>query len=218
MHCNEASSDMTNGSLKSSARSFSLHQVFTTVMVILLGLSLSGCVGAVAGVGAAAVAAGNTEKGLGTSISDSVIKVKLSDRFIHTDASLFTQVTISVNDGAVLLTGDVVVPEHKVLATQLAWQTRGVIEVINEIEVTDKSSIKDIAKDLAAAAQLRAKLIAEQGVSSINFSVDVVNGTVFLTGIASSEEEMNLVVTLARELRFATNVVNYIRVNDDDRE
>lgn len=197
---------------------FSIKSVMLQMMVVLLGLSLSGCVGAVAGVGAAAVAAGNTEKGLGTSISDGVIRVKLADRFLQADTSLFTNVSVSVNDGAVLLTGAVEQPEHKVEATQLAWQTRGVIEVINEIEVSDKSSIKDIAKDLAAAAQLRAKLIAEQGVSSINFSVDVVNGTVFLTGIASSEEEMNTVVALARELRFATNVVNYIRISDDDRE
>ena len=197
---------------------FSMKTLILQIMVVLLGLSLSGCVGAFAGVGAAAVAAGNTEKGLGTSISDGVIRVKLADRFIQSDANLFTNVSVSVNDGAVLLTGNVEKPEHKVEATQLAWQTRGVIEVINEIEINDKSSIKDIAKDLAAAAQLRAKLIAEQGVSSINFSVDVVNGTVFLTGIASSEEEMNTVVALARELRFATNVVNYIRVSDDDRE
>ena len=197
---------------------FSVKSIMLQMIVVLLGLSLSGCVGAVAGVGAAAVAAGNTEKGLGTSISDGVIRVKLADRFLQADASLFTNVSVSVNDGAVLLTGAVEQPEHKVEATQLAWQTRGVIEVINEIEVSDKSSIKDIAKDLAAAAQLRAKLIAEQGVSSINFSVDVVNGTVFLTGIASSEEEMNTVVALARELRFATNVVNYIRISDDDRE
>lgn len=197
---------------------FSMKALMLQIMVVLLGLSLSGCVGAFAGVGAAAVAAGNTEKGLGTSISDGVIRVKLADRFIQSDANLFTNVSVSVNDGAVLLTGNVEKPEHKVEATQLAWQTRGVIEVINEIEINDKSSIKDIAKDLAAAAQLRAKLIAEQGVSSINFSVDVVNGTVFLTGIASSEEEMNTVVALARELRFATNVVNYIRVSDDDRE
>lgn len=204
-------------SLKASSL-FSIKSVMLQMMVVLLGLSLSGCVGAVAGVGAAAVAAGNTEKGLGTSISDGVIRVKLADRFLQADASLFTNVSVSVNDGAVLLTGAVEQPEHKVEATQLAWQTRGVIEVINEIEVSDKSSIKDIAKDLAAAAQLRAKLIAEQGVSSINFSVDVVNGTVFLTGIASSEEEMNTVVALARELRFATNVVNYIRISDDDRE
>ena len=187
-------------------------------ILVMLTLSLSGCVGAVAGVGAAAVAAGSTEKGLGTSISDSVIKAKISDDFLHTDISLFSEVSISVNEGSVLLTGNVEKPEQRVQATQISWNARGVIEVINEIDVTDKSSLKDFAKDLAAAAQLRAKLIGDQNISSINFSVDVVNGTVFLTGIASTEDEMQAVVSHARELRFAQEVVNYIRINDDDRQ
>ena len=187
-------------------------------ILVMLTLSLSGCVGAVAGVGAAAVAAGSTEKGLGTSISDSVINAKISDDFLHTDISLFSGVSISVNEGSVLLTGNVEKPEQRVQATQISWNARGVIEVINEIDVTDKSSLKDFAKDLAAAAQLRAKLIGDQNISSINFSVDVVNGTVFLTGIASTEDEMQAVVSHARELRFAQEVVNYIRINDDDRQ
>lgn len=188
------------------------------VLVVLMALSLSGCVSAVAGVGAAAVAAGSTEKGLGTSISDGVIKAKISDEFIHTDIALFSDVSVSVNQGSVLLTGNVDQPQQRVQATQIAWQVRGVIEVINEINVKDKSTLKDVAKDLAAAAQLRAKLIGDQNVSSINFSVDVVNGTVFLSGIASSEAEMQSVVGHARELRFAQEVINYIRINDDDRQ
>ena len=201
----------------SQSKSSALHHAAMAMMVLILAFSLSGCVGAVAGIGAAAVAAGSTEKGLGTSISDGVIKAKLSDRFIKTNTTLFTNISISVNNGTVIMTGSVEQPEHKVQATQLAWETRGVIEVINEVEVTDKSSLKDIAKDLAAAAQLRAKLIADPDISSINFSVDVVNGTVFLTGIASSEDEMAKVVEHSRELRFADKVVNYIRIGDDDR-
>lgn len=191
-----------------------------TMIILVIGscFSLTACVTAVAGAGVAAVAAGTTEKGLGTSVSDGVIRVKLNDTFLGNNADLFTNVSISVNAGSVLLTGNVNTPEDKVEATQLAWQVRGVIEVLNEISVKDTSSIKDIAKDLAAAAQLRAKLIADQDISSINFSVDVVNGTVYLSGIASSEEELNMVVDHARSLRFATDVKNYIRINDDDRE
>ena len=196
--------------------------IITRIMMVLMIIgscfSLSACVTAVAGAGVAAVAAGTTEKGLGTSVSDGVIRVKLNDTFLDTDVALFSNVSISVNAGSVLLTGKVETPEQKVQATQLAWQVRGVIEVLNEISVTDTSTIKDIAKDLAAAAQLRAKLIADQEISSINFSVDVVNGTVFLSGIASSEAEVNKVVDHARSLRFATDVKNYIRINDDDRE
>ncbi|XDZ65595.1 BON domain-containing protein [Alphaproteobacteria bacterium LSUCC0684] len=192
--------------------------LITGFFLLALSLGLSGCVGAIAGVGAAAVAAGSTEKGLGTSFSDSIIRVKLADAFVQQDVGLFSDVSAKVNNGSVLLTGNVQTPEDKVEATKLTWQVRGVIEVINEIEVKDTSTLKDMAKDVAAAAQMRAKLIGDKDISSINFSVDVVNGTVFLSGIASSEAEMLAVVDHARELRFAQEVVNYIRVNDDDRQ
>ena len=184
----------------------------------LLSLGLSGCVPAVIGVGGAAVAAGSTEKGFGTSVSDTNIGLKINERLFQHDASLFQGVSVTVNDGSVLLTGKVQNPDDKIQATQLAWQVRGVVEVINEVKVTDTSGIKDIAKDLAAAAQMRAKLIGDVNVSSLNFSVDVVNGTVYLSGIAASVEEMQAVVEHARSLRFAQEVVNYIRVNDDIRE
>ncbi len=187
-------------------------------MLVLGGLLFSGCAPAVIGVGTAAVAASSTEKGLSTSVSDGVIFTKIQDNFLQTDASFPTVVDVTVNDGAVLLTGKVKTPEEKVLATKLTWEIRGVREVVNELQVTDKSSIKDIAKDLAASAQLRGKLIADSSVSSLNFSIDVVNGTVYLSGVAADAEEMNRVVGHARELRFVQQVVNYITLRSDQRD
>ena len=204
--------------MKAKLKSTILNPSATILVLLALCLGLSGCVAAVVGVGGAAVAAGSTEKGLGTSVADSGIKLKINERLFQTDASLFQGVTISVNQGAVLLTGKVQTPEDRVQATQLAWQVKGVVEVINEIKVTDTSSLKSIAKDLTAQAQMRGKLIGDPDISSLNFSVDVVNGTVFLSGVASSEDEMQKVVTHARELSFAQEVVNYIRVSDDDRQ
>ena len=192
--------------------------VMAIAMLVLGGLLFSGCAPAVIGVGTAAVAASSTEKGLSTSVADGLIFTKIQDNFLQTDASLPTVVDVTVNDGAVLLTGKVKTPEEKVLATKLTWEIRGVREVVNEIQVIDKSSIKDIAKDLAASAQLRGKLIADNSVSSLNFSIDVVNGTVYLSGVAADAEEMNRVVSHARELRFAQQVVNYITLRTDQRD
>ena len=188
------------------------------VLLLLASFALSGCAGAVIGVGSAAVAASTTEKGISTSVSDGVIFTKLHDKFIQADASLSTVVDVTVNDGAVLLTGKVKTPDEKVLATKLAWEIKGVREVVNEIQVTDQSSIKDVAKDLAASAQLRGKLIADPNISSLNYSIDVVNGTVYLSGVASNVSEMNKVVTHAQELRFAQQVVNYIIIESDKRD
>ena len=192
--------------------------VMAIAMLVLGGLLFSGCAPAVIGVGTAAVAASSTKKGLSTSVADGLIFTKIQDNFLQTDASLPTVVDVTVNDGAVLLTGKVKTPEEKVLVTKLTWEVRGVREVVNEIQVIDKSSIKDIAKDLAASAQLRGKLIADNSVSSLNFSIDVVNGTVYLSGVAADAEEMNRVVSHARELRFAQQVVNYITLRTDQRD
>ena len=188
------------------------------VLLLLASFALSGCAGAVIGVGSAAVAASSTEKGISTSVSDGMIFTKLHDKFIQTDASLSTGVDVTVNDGAVLLTGKVKTPGEKVIATKLAWEIKGVREVVNEVQVTDKSSIKDVAKDLAASAQLRGKLIADNDISSLNYSIDVVNGTVYLSGVAADATEMNRVVAHAQELRFAQQVVNYIIIEVDKRD
>ena len=192
--------------------------VMAIAMLVLGGLLFSGCAPAVVGVGTAAVAASSTEKGITTSVSDGLVFTKIQDNFLKTDATLSQFVDVNVNDGAVLLTGKVKTPEEKVLATKLTWEVRGVREVVNEIQVTDKSSIKDVAKDLAASAQLRGKLIADTSLSSLNFSIDVVNGTVYLSGVAADAEEMNRVVGHARDLRFAQQVVNYITLREDLRD
>ena len=187
-------------------------------LLALAGLLFAGCAPAVIGAGTAAVAASSTDKGLSTSVSDNLIATKLNDKFVQNDSSLVVDVDVSVNNAAVLMTGKVKTPEEKVLATKLAWEVRGVREVVNELQVTDKSSIKDVAKDLAASAQLRGRLIADSDISSLNFSIDVVNGTVYLSGIAADAEEMNRVVGHARDLRFAQQVVNYITLREDLRD
>jgi len=187
-------------------------------IIAVAGLVTASCAPAVIGAGTAAVAASSTDKGLSTSVSDNLIATKLNDKFLQNDASLFVDIDVSVNNAAILMTGKVKTPEEKVLATKLAWEVRGVREVVNEIQVVDRSSLKDVAKDLAAGAQLRGKLIADPDVSSLNFSIDVVNGTVFLSGVAADTEEMNRVISHARELRFAQKVVNYIVLRDDLRD
>ena len=191
---------------------------FSMVVLTSSALALSGCVGAAVGIGTAAVAASTTEKGFSTSVADGVIETKLVDRFIQNDAALATGIEKSVNNGSVLLTGRVDTIEQKVLATKLAWEIKGVREVVNEVQVTQESSFRDKAKDLAASAQLRAALIGDQNISSLNFSIDVVNGIVYLSGVASDETEKERVIAHAQELRFAKKVVNYIILETDKRD
>ena len=71
---------------------------FIAGILLLSALAVSGCAGAVVGVGTAAVAASTTEKGFSTSVSDGVIFAKLKDSFIKVNASLLTSADVAVND------------------------------------------------------------------------------------------------------------------------
>ena len=194
-----------------------LASLITALLMTSL-LALSACAPAIVGVGTAAVAASSTEKGFSTSVADGVIKTKLADKFLRTDVELVEKVSIAVNEGAILLTGTISTQEKKINATRLAWEIKGVREVVNEVNVTDSASLKTRAKDFAAAAQLRLKIIGDGEVSSLNFSIDVVDGVVYLSGVASSEEERARIIELAQELPFAKKVVDYIILSSDRRE
>ena len=195
-----------------------IYLLIKILLVLTCLINLTNCAPAVVGVGTAAVAASSTEKGFSTSVSDSVIFAKITDKFIQEDASLITSVDLSVNDGAVLLTGKVKNFEKKMLITRLSWEVKGVKEVINEVQVSSRVSIKDVAKDIAASAQLRASLISDPDISSLNYSIDVVNGTIYLAGVASDENERNRVVSHAQLTRFTKKVVNYIILSTDKRD
>ena len=187
-------------------------------VLLLSSFALTSCIETAVGLGTAAVAASTTEKGFSTSVSDTVIEAKLTDKFIKNDASLVTGVESSVSNGAVLMTGKLDTQDQKILATRLAWEIKGVREVINEIQIVSENSLKTTAKDLAASAQLRAALIGDQEISSLNYSIDVVNGIVYLSGVAANEKERERVITHAQALRFAKKVVNYIILSTDKRD
>ena len=187
------------------------------LFICLLPFVLGGCVPLpllAFGAGAVTVAASSTEKGLATSISDSVIFTKISESYFKTDLNIFGEVEVEVNQGSVLLVGNVELPQHAITAIQLAWEVEGVTEVIDEINVTDDSSIRDSAKDFAAEAQLRGKLIADREIKSLNYSINIVNGVVYLSGVAGDQAEIDRVIAHAQSLGHANSVVNYIRLNN----
>ena len=187
---------------------------FITGLFISISLFLQGCAPAAITAGIAGVAASESEKGLGTTINDTIIHAAITEAMFKKDVNKFIGVNINVDDGVVLLTGKVDSPETRIEVTRLSWTPRGVIEVINEIQVSEKSSIKDAAKDLAASATIRGKLVADKNIKSVNFSIDVVNGVAYLSGVARSEKEMNLVLAYTKETKYINQLVNYIQLSE----
>ena len=49
--------------------------------------------------------------------------------------------------------------------------------------VTDTSSIKNIARDIASLGEIRARIMSDKSINSINFSIDVVNDKAYISGV-----------------------------------
>lgn len=180
-------------------------------------LLLSGCgLGLAAGAGAAVGTAAMSEGGLSGTAKDFSIQAQINDLWFRHDVEMFRKLDLTVNQGRVLITGVVQDPEHRVEAVRLAWQPAGVKQVINEIRVADEGGgVTGFARDTWIATQLRTKITFDKNVLSINYNIDVVQGTVYLMGVAQSQAELNRVIETARTIPDVKQVVSYVKVRGD---
>ena len=186
-------------------------------MVLLLAgssLALSSCT-AVGVAGVAGVAVGTAavqEGGISSAASDARIQIAINDLWFRNNVTMFSKLDLTINQGRVLITGVVQDPNHRVDAVRLAWQPRGVKAVINEIKVADSAGIIGYAKDVWITTKLRSSLILDKDVESINYSIDTVQGSVYLMGFAQNQAELSHVIDVARRIKNVTQVVSYVKL------
>ena len=186
--------------------------------LLIIILNLQSCAAPViGGVGAIAFSSSAQEKGLGTSINDKVIYVKLRNAIYDWDPSVSKNISLSVDNGSVLITGKLKNIDIKVKLTKIVWEINGVKEVNNKVQISQINNLKNIAKDLASLGEIKARLMASTKINSLNFSIDVVNNIAYISGIASSEEEISTVTQIAQEAKFIEEVQNFVRLNKDKR-
>jgi osmotically-inducible protein OsmY len=177
-------------------------------------LALPGCtaVGLAAGAGASVGIAASQEGGLSQAVTDGRIQLEINDLWFRFSVEAFAKLDLTVNNGRVLVTGVVQDPEHRVEAIRLAWQPKGVQQVINEVQVAEGRGIVGYAKDTWITTRLRTALTVDREVLSINYSIDTVQGTVYLMGWAQDRTELNRVIENARTISGVSSVVSYVKI------
>ena len=186
------------------------------LIIITVTILLSSCspVGLAVGAGASLMTASQTEKGLKVSAKDLRIKTEINHNLFQKDHELFGAVKVSVDNGKVLITGSVPSPQDRIEISKLSWKVGNVREVINEVQVTNKASFTNRAKDLLINKSLQTQLLLDQSINFINFSVDTVNGVVYIFGIARDQTEINRIIKHARNINYVENIVNYMSVGN----
>jgi osmotically-inducible protein OsmY len=181
-------------------------------LTVLLGASLQGCVGAVIGAGATAGTAAMEERGIAGVTDDTALRLRINGLLSDKDERLWRKVGLQVYMGRVLLTGFVETEEMRAEAVRLAWEADGVKEVINEIQIDDSGGASGFARDTWITTQLKSALLFDKQVSSINYSIETVGGTVYVIGLAQDRAELDRVLNHARGMSYVKKVVNYVQI------
>ena len=176
-------------------------------------MQLSACtvVGLAAGAGASLGIASQQEGGISSAAEDVKIKAMIGDKWFKYKVDTFSKLTTTVDQGRVLITGVVQNPDDRVEAVRLAWQVEGVKQVINEIRVADGEGVPGFVRDKWITTRLRTEMTFTKDVGAINYSIDTVQGTVYLMGVARNQEELDRVIALARSLPNVKQVVSYVK-------
>ena len=191
-----------------------MNPLFT--FLSLLALTACAAPGIVAGAAMAGLAVAQ-ERSIGTVIDDTAIELQIQHYLLQASDGLFIRVGIEVHEGRVLLTGIVPTPDDRVEAVRQAWQAKGVLEVINEVQVSERAGITDYLRDVKITSQLRFKMLRDRDISDVNYTVETVNGIVYLMGIARSRPELDKVTTHARNIAGVQKVISHVRLSGGDR-
>tara|TARA_B100001142_G_scaffold330109_1_gene396244 strand:- start:963 stop:1556 length:594 start_codon:yes stop_codon:yes gene_type:complete len=188
------------------------------IILLLLILNLSACVGVSSkGIFGTGVSVALDPRSVGTQIDDSIMQKNLSARIVILDKKYLLSIKSKVLDGRIFLTGKVDDPEEKLRLTKLAWETKGVRSVRNDVKIKEKFSFKQSAKDILITSQLRTALIFNKNIKATNYQIDTYKKKIYLYGISLSKEEKDLVLKEAKEILDVEDVIASIILVDDLR-
>jgi len=155
-------------------------------MVIILSLfSCASITSVVSVVGNAS----SSSKGIKESVGDSYIKTKTITSISLLDIKNITDITVNVSRGIVLLTGYVENSAKRLEIVQRIWKISGVKKIINELRVDDSIPISQRANDFVLNTIISSRILFKSGINSNNYSIDVVDGDVYVFGLAENLDE-----------------------------
>ncbi len=188
---------------------------FLFIPILLIFASINyGCSPAsvLATGGGSAMVVAEGERSLGTVIDDATIKVNVAAKFLNAENNLFVNINTSVLEGRILLTGLVDNQEIRIDAVRLVWEVEGVKEIINEIEIGNRTTLKDYASDLWINTQARAIAAKTVGIKAITFNFETINGKIYVAGVTSKSDQVDILIDSLKSIKGVKEIINYVIV------
>ena len=188
------------------------------LITLFIGFILTGCAGvSSSGIFGTGVSVAIDPRSLGTQIDDSLMQKNLTARILLLNKNYLLSVKSKVLDGRIFLTGKVNSVEDKLKITKLAWEIKGARSVNNDLQIKETFDFKRSAKDLLITSQLRAALIGNNKIKSVNYNIDTYKKKIYIYGISQDKNERDEVIKEARQILDVEDVITSIFLVEDLR-
>jgi|TARA_Y100001935_G_C17303298_1_gene510664 osmotically-inducible protein OsmY len=188
------------------------------LLFLLAFVLLNGCIGTSSqGLFGTGVSVAIDPRSLGTQIDDNLMQKNLTARLILNDKKYLLSINTKVLDGRIFLTGKVEDPEEKLKITKMAWETKGVRSVRNNVIIKEEFNFKQSATDLLITSQLRTALVINKNIKSTNYNIDTYKKKIYIYGIAQTKDEQKEVIKEGKAIPDVERVIASILLVEDLR-
>ena len=160
--------------------------------------------------GGSAMVIAEGDRSMGAVVDDATIKVNIAAKFIGSEDNLFVNISTTVLQGRVLLTGLVENQEIRIDAVRKVWEVNGVKEVINEIQVGNRSGLKEYANDLWINTQAKGLAAKAVGLRVVGYNFETIQGKVYIAGITSRPKQLEDLIDAVKTVKGVKEIVNYV--------
>ena len=176
--------------------------------ILILALLTFSCVGTSSvGIFGSGVSVAYDPRTVGMQIDDSIMQKNLIGRLALTDKKYIISISAKVLDGNIYLSGKVDEPEEKLKIIKMAWETKGVRSVQSTVTIKGNNNFKSTAKDILITSQLRTALIFNKLTKATNYTIDTINGKIYIFGIAMTKKEKEKVISEADQIHGVKDVI-----------
>ena len=188
------------------------------ILFLFLLVIITGCVGTSStGIFGTGVSIAIDPRTIGTQIDDSIMQKNLSAKLINMNTNYILSVKTKVLDGRIFITGKVDTVEEKLKITKLGWEIKGARSVKNDLRIKDKFNFQQAAKDILITSQLRAAMITNKKIKSVNYNIDTYKKKIYVYGISNDDEERTEVINEAKQILDVEDVIASILLIEDLR-
>ena len=176
--------------------------------ILVLALLTFSCVGTSSvGIFGSGVSVAYDPRTVGMQIDDSIMQKNLIGRLTLTDKKYIISISAKVLDGNIYLSGKVDEPEEKLKIIKMAWETKGARSVQSTVTIKGNTDFKSTAKDILITSQLRTALIFNKLTKATNYTIDTINGKIYIFGIAMTKKEKEKVISEADQIHGVKDVI-----------